>query len=289
MIDRERDRAINPASEIGDFVGRSQPEIFEEFMCMFRREHANERKWSIHLQLWDKSHFQIKRDSTSHTFLYADSEVIIQQLTPNNEKWDPSCQQIQVVVVGVPYNCKYPDPNLREGSESHAEALATWNRFSILATHAGSQLPQIFKDNLPSGKYSEPLENWLQLVFNFHLPDFKLEEVYGGKCTLSYKPFDDAAKVIEECKLHRHRYVLPPLLKKRKEGIDAIPKESARPKRSTNQGRKVETDPKEDQMISEAWGTGQYKKYSDLAQARGKGENREDIERAIDRHRHRSK
>jgi hypothetical protein len=54
-------------------------------------------------------------------------------------------------------------------------------------------------------------------------------------------------------------------------------------------GPKLKYDPKDDERINDAWSTGRYNNYDDLARERGKDERRSDIEKAIDRHRHKPK
>jgi hypothetical protein len=52
-------------------------------------------------------------------------------------------------------------------------------------------------------------------------------------------------------------------------------------------GRRTDTDPRDDQRIADAWQSGQHKTYAELASALGRSER--EVERAIDRHRHRVK
>jgi hypothetical protein len=57
--------------------------------------------------------------------------------------------------------------------------------------------------------------------------------------------------------------------------------------RKSNRGRKPDTDAKADRRIAEAWDSGHYPTYEDLANELGM--DKRDIERALDRHRKRSK
>lgn len=55
----------------------------------------------------------------------------------------------------------------------------------------------------------------------------------------------------------------------------------------SKRGRKLETDPKEDKRVFEAWQTGRYRKYEDLA--RELRMTKDQVHNAIDRHRKRAK
>jgi hypothetical protein len=57
--------------------------------------------------------------------------------------------------------------------------------------------------------------------------------------------------------------------------------------KKSKRGRKADTDSKADQRIAEAWGTKSYRSYAELANEFGISER--DVEKAIDRHRHRKK
>jgi hypothetical protein len=58
--------------------------------------------------------------------------------------------------------------------------------------------------------------------------------------------------------------------------------------RKGHPGRKPDTDPKADKRIVDAWKTGRYKTYEQLAKALG-GMTKKQVKRAIDRHRHPTK
>jgi hypothetical protein len=57
--------------------------------------------------------------------------------------------------------------------------------------------------------------------------------------------------------------------------------------RRKKKGRPPDTDAKEDRRIAQAWKTGTYSSLEDLAQALGK--KKEEVKRALDRHRHRDR
>jgi hypothetical protein len=57
-------------------------------------------------------------------------------------------------------------------------------------------------------------------------------------------------------------------------------------KRKGKRGRQPDTDPKADQRVADAWGTGRYRTYEDCARALGV--SKKQVKDAIDRHRHRS-
>ena len=54
-----------------------------------------------------------------------------------------------------------------------------------------------------------------------------------------------------------------------------------------NRGRKLETDPKADKKVADAWATGQYKTYAELGQGLGKSER--EVYLSLERHRARQK
>jgi len=61
------------------------------------------------------------------------------------------------------------------------------------------------------------------------------------------------------------------------------------PMKAKKRGRRSDTDHTEDRRIYEAWQTKEHETYVALARVRGKNETKKDIERAIDRHRQRTK
>jgi hypothetical protein len=58
-------------------------------------------------------------------------------------------------------------------------------------------------------------------------------------------------------------------------------------KQKGQRGRKLDTDPKADKRVADAWTTGQYKTYRECAAALGMPEKK--VRAAIDRHRHRTR
>ena len=97
------------------------------------------------------------------------------------------------------------------------------------------------------------------------------------------RPFLLSVDAIELCEPHTDQPVFPPPATK--SGHDDKTAGKSKEKESENRGRPVVTDPKKDQQILDAWGTGSYPKYEDLA--RELHVTTITIKHAIDRHKKR--
>jgi hypothetical protein len=106
------------------------------------------------------------------------------------------------------------------------------------------------------------------------LPADTLREMGAGLS--SDRSIVDFASIVQQALV-----VVRPELQKWQVAEEEAPRQRGRRRR----GRKTSTDPQADQAIYDAWATGNYPKYSDLAREIGKSER--EVRRAVDRHRHR--
>jgi hypothetical protein len=173
-------------------------------------------------------------------------------------------------------------------------AMEAWEIFKPLAREAGSHLPSSIRKAMPVEPHDAPGIWYTFLFWCAETQDFKNvvtpkghEYIYRP---LSNSVFKDSADAKEMCRLATDDPCLPPRLQSDGGQSEDASEEGGSnvKKKPRKRGRPIDTDLDEDRRISEAWDTGQHKSYVALARERGKNEKKQDITRAIDRHRKRS-